>query len=191
MAVSLISTGVQFPDSSIQTTAAGASGMVLISTTSTTSAAQVDIPLTGSYAFYTILGSNIRGVSVNDYVQYVYTTNNFSTTSNFSFGQGIAWITGLGPTGWDSKNLLSVYQIDSGQAGLILNMTLGNSPTVSNSLNKSVVFTSSGSLRYGGSRVDYSGTGGGEGTGGSAINGIRFYLFGSNMRGTFKLYGMN
>lgn len=62
MAVSLVSTGVQFPDSTIQTTAAGASGLTLISTTTSAGGANTFDITTGfssTYDDYIIIGENI------------------------------------------------------------------------------------------------------------------------------------
>lgn len=61
MAVSLVSTGVQFPDSSIQTTAASASSMTLISTTTSTSGSTVTFTgMTSAYRSYMISVTNLR-----------------------------------------------------------------------------------------------------------------------------------
>lgn len=60
MATSLVSTGVQFPDNSIQTTAAGASGLVLVaSVTATTNSSTMAIEsgFTSTYANYMLVVS--------------------------------------------------------------------------------------------------------------------------------------
>lgn len=82
MATSLVSTGVQFPDSTIQTTAATASPpspLTLISTTTADAVTTVDIPITGSYAFYDLVVISYRANSAGAYIQFKYTQDNFAT----------------------------------------------------------------------------------------------------------------
>lgn len=71
MAVSLVSTGVQFPDSTIQTTAASASPMVLLTTTTASGATSYDL-FTSSFS--------------NTYTQYLMTYQiNKTTTASEQF----------------------------------------------------------------------------------------------------------
>ena len=61
MPTSLVSTGVQFPDSTIQTTAAGASTMTLVATATSTSGTTLTFTgLTSSYKKYIIYFNNVR-----------------------------------------------------------------------------------------------------------------------------------
>jgi hypothetical protein len=74
MAVSLVSTGVQFPDNSIQTTAAtagAAPGMTLISTISGASATTLQNlnAFSATYDNYLILANNITAASSNPVLQ--------------------------------------------------------------------------------------------------------------------------
>jgi len=86
MAVSLVSTGIQFPDASIQTTAAGASVLTLISTTTSTSGTSVSFTgLTSSYRAYEIVfnkvQSNYNSALGSDgrYLQVQFSNNNGSS----------------------------------------------------------------------------------------------------------------
>lgn len=65
MATSLVSTGVQFPDNSIQTTAAGASGVVLLSTATATAASTllINSGFTSTYDTYDLV---IYGTASNN-----------------------------------------------------------------------------------------------------------------------------
>lgn len=86
MPTSLVSTGVQFPDSTIQTTAASASSFTFLNTTTVTSTTQiVDIttPFTSSYKHFLIVGTNISRSGP--------TTN---TTVNLQIYRGGSLVTG-------------------------------------------------------------------------------------------------
>lgn len=101
MAVSLVSTGVQFPDSSIQTTAASASPMVFISSTIVTSST-ASVSFTGlsnsTYAYYIIEFSNVFSTS-EDVMRAVFSDDNGATyyTSGYNYlsvygGSGVGQI---------------------------------------------------------------------------------------------------
>lgn len=94
MAVSLVSTGVQFPDSSIQTTAATAGSMTLISTATSTSGTTVSFTgLTTTYKKYQIVYNGLRNSASASGATYArlglrFSTNNGSSyisTSNYSY----------------------------------------------------------------------------------------------------------
>lgn len=92
MAVSLISSGVQFPDSTIQTTAATASaapGLILISTTTSAGGASTFDITTGfssTYDDYLIIGENItlgNRVNAAAYMQ-IYAGGTLQTGFNYN-----------------------------------------------------------------------------------------------------------
>ena len=190
MATSLVSTGVQFPDSTIQTTAASASAVTLISTTNASAATTVDIPITGSYSTYKLVISNVRPSS-QAFVRFKYTTNNFSTVNGFNVGSGFGFAFGYGTVNWNANNQL--------HNGVILpsNTSVGFELTLygfnSSSLRKTIFNTTSGMTNVGGysyPEVSYSTTVGYDDT--VAFNGLRFYMYYSGTittTGTFKLYG--
>jgi hypothetical protein len=88
MATSLVSTGVQFPDNSIQTTAAGASALVLISTLTASGASNVAWTGLATYDTYLLLFKNVT--MSNSYVTYQVGTGGGPTyiTSGYVGGKG-------------------------------------------------------------------------------------------------------
>lgn len=190
MAVSLVSTGVQFPDSTIQTTAASASAVTLISTTNASAATTVDIPITGSYSTYKLVISNVRPSS-QAYLRFKYTTDNFSTVNDFNVGSGFGFTFGYGTVNWDGNNQLHQGEIQSSNTSMGFELTLYGFN--SSSLRKTLFNNASGITTIGGySRplVAFSSAVGYDST--IAFNGLRFYMYYSGTittTGTFKLYG--
>lgn len=89
MAVSLVSTGVQFPDSTIQTTAAGASAMVKIQTQTFSGSSGVDFTsgLTSTYKNYMFVLTNLQlGTPNGDFRM------NFSSNGGSTYAVGIDYI---------------------------------------------------------------------------------------------------
>ena len=116
MAVSLISTGVQFPDSTIQTTAAGgAPGLVKISTATgngTTTSVNVD-GITSTYTTYLLVFEGIyfdAGGSYNPAVRYRVSG---STDTNSVYGEGYAQIVNGAISGGGIGSLTSIALINS------------------------------------------------------------------------------
>lgn len=88
MATSLVSTGVQFPDSTIQTTAAGAGGLTLISSTSISpgsSAANFLSSFSSTYDDYIVYIDDYKpSANSNLYLQFA-TGGSADTGSNYGF----------------------------------------------------------------------------------------------------------
>lgn len=95
MAVSLVSTGIQFPDSTIQTTAASASSMVKIQTQTFSGASSVTFSsgITSTYKSYLLIFTNI----------YSTTASNASLSFDISADGGSTWLTNWA-SGWASLN---------------------------------------------------------------------------------------
>lgn len=95
MAVALVSTGVQFPDSTIQTTAASSGGMTLISTLSPSGVNTINATsLTSSKQFIIVINLTLAGT---DTVTLELSVDNgstwgdlFNTTNNSSTPKGVA-----------------------------------------------------------------------------------------------------
>lgn len=90
MSVSLVSTGVQFPDSTIQTTAAGASGLTLISTTTSAGGSgtfDITTGFSSTYDDYIIIGENITLGGRSSDTQYlrVYTNGTLQTGYAYNY----------------------------------------------------------------------------------------------------------
>lgn len=90
MPTSLVSTGVQFPDSTIQTTAASASSFTFLNTTTVAANTQiVDIttPFTSSYKHFLIVGTNIirTGPTSNSTVNLQIYRGGSLVTSDYAF----------------------------------------------------------------------------------------------------------
>jgi len=201
MAVSLVSTGVQFPDSTIQTTAAGASAMNLISTTTASGASTVDLALTGGYTNYTIMGAQVRGNGFGGSIGIAYTTNNFSSVSTWQSVLANGYTPG-GPSGTYFTNNNDVTWI-FGQSLSVpyANSTMGASFTVtiynpaSSTLNKQMFGQMGGraALDFYNCGVSVQGVAYNFADSLIApINGLRIYLGNSKVvSGLFKLYGIS
>ena len=122
MAVSLVSTGVQFPDSTIQTTAATGSSpkWIFISNSAASGGTAVEIQLSGSYLVYKLFYTGM------------YTTSNGSLTINFSADSGGSYFT----TGYAWGSIFSnggpaVQQTTGQPYGLVAegNFNNGNFPS--------------------------------------------------------------
>ena len=93
MPTSLVSTGVQFPDSTIQTTAATASsppGMVLVQTVNATAAATLSGTFSSTYDNYFITVNNISPSGSNAELQIRFAVGGTLQTSGYWDGFGLA-----------------------------------------------------------------------------------------------------
>lgn len=195
MAVSLVSTGVQFPDASIQTTAAGASAVTLISTLTTTGTTTVDIALTGSYKNYKIVGSNVfPSDSAQAVIQFYSTYDNFATVQEFNIGAGAGYaVFNSFNTFIGYNRIIAGNALQSGNGGVCFEMTLYNPKSTNR--HKQMTCISGGITAIGA----YTGATTGQSTATKygttdQINGIRFYMYYSgtiSTAGTFSLYGYN
>lgn len=198
MAVSLVSTGVQFPDSTIQTTAAGASAVTLISTTTTTSSSTVDIAFSGSYTHYQVICTNVFSASnnANASPQMAYSTDSFATVSGWSDGIGwgvqlgsgsgwLAWDLQGGGTRWVTGNSTVPYT-----PGVMGNFMFPNAK--STTLYKFFQCVAGGANYYQSYQRKTTSTTTGYNTNNTnALTGVRFYMDTGNIRGSFTLYGIN
>jgi hypothetical protein len=198
MAVSLVSTGVQFPDSTIQTTAATASsppGLVLVSAVTPTVSSTIAFTFSSSYDNYFLVLDNIVSatgspslavqVAVGGTLQTTgyWTGGNFAQvdpgTANYSANRG-AWNLTTSPV--DSvnanRNMFGIYWFQNVNA---------TGTSVKNMFGQSVVYYSgpTGANFYGSLN-------GGAYENSSALSGMTLYWSGGQnfaARGTAKLYG--
>jgi hypothetical protein len=195
MPTSLVSTGVQFPDNSIQTTAAGASGVVLLQTVSTTSASTVDLTFSGSYSNYEVIYSDFYSATNQGIqLQMVWSSDNFSTTTSWDAIAGLAGVQGSysGFVRWEPTGGTASFCYPSS--------TYGNAPGLtgflmfpnakSTTLPKRFYGTYGGNQRYSSQTAATSATSNGfMNSNVLAMTGVRFYATSQNIRGVFKLYG--
>lgn len=202
MATSLVSTGVQFPDSTIQTTAASPSSSSLLSTVTASGASTVDIAVPNGYSNYQLVGYNIYSNGTYGNINIAYTPDSFSTIKTW-WGQ---LNFGYSTTGYGASTTGSnVNYIFGNQAhapdigvysyypGFAFSATLYNPKSTTQPKNMHGIMNGWGF--WGASYTGWGVTTGSllsTGTdGNAAINGLRVYLGNSRLiYGTFKLYGV-
>lgn len=195
MAVSLVSTGVQFPDSTIQTTAAGASGLTLISTTTASgSPSQVNITsgFSSTYNDYLIIFENVRltGVSSSGGLMRIYIGGSVKTSSDYAFQQvvaqsavGINRVAGIDSV-YSFVDIFDTVGIGSGQ------LLLTNTNATDNLYTGNYQFFATNPSASGGNNFSLGSFGNSIS---GPITGIRFYWASGSatfLSGTFKLYGL-
>lgn len=89
MPTSLVSTGVQFPDSTIQTTAASPAGLVLISSVTPTAATTVSFNFSGSYDNYYISISGVKPNTTQTFKSRVSIGGTLQTSSIYNTLEGV------------------------------------------------------------------------------------------------------
>ena len=198
MAVSLVSTGVQFPDSTIQTTAAGASGLTLLSTVTASSSSTVDIEtgIGSSYDFYLITVTNVTCGGTGNGIFYSrmklggsYRSDGYYAMSNGGYAGGSGNLAA-------NQNSQDAFQVSLSNISTNANSTLSGEYWFSNPTSTSVLKVANwvfGGYNYGGGYHTMQGTGAnGNYTGSSGVlTGIRFFFSSSTdiATGTFRLYG--
>lgn len=196
MAVSLVSTGVQFPDSSIQTTAASASSWVYLSTTTASNSSTVDVEnaFDSTYSTYVIIISDmypnttntnlqvrfkLAGAYVDVNYKYMGTDNTTNTPSSYS---------GYGATS-QGQGVLTRYQYGA-SASRVMSSTMFISNPSNTSSNKYVYgFGTYNQNNDAHISQTYSVQNSGST---SALTGVRFFMSsGATITaGTFRLYGI-
>lgn len=205
MATSLVSTGVQFPDSSIQTTAASASPITLISSATSTSGTTLTFTgLTTSYRYYIFSFTNVKndntpsGTTGYSELYIRFSNNNgssYATSGYLSVALGSVGTSGGGTnrvlTGLTTNNLTGSSM--NGQITLY-NPALSGPQGVWQINAVSVHLAPSG---YGDPFVTIANTGGTMSGGGfvgySAINAVQFYWESNRSftSGNWKLFGVS
>jgi hypothetical protein len=192
MAVSLVSTGVQFPDSTIQTTAAGGSGaLIFLSSATASSSATVDLETTfnSTYDQYLITISALLPATNNVDFQAQFKQGGSYRTAGYKFhtaylrstdsaynavvGESASQIR-LAPN--MSSSFVSNYQF------IVASPTVADMPRIYG--DGTSFFASNGTIARNltmGFQADTSG----------AIQGVRFKMSSGNVAsGVFRLYGI-
>jgi hypothetical protein len=189
MATSLVSTGVQFPDSSIQTTAAGAGGAwVFLSTVTATGASTADIESTfdSTYDTYCIIANDVSlstGSILNARLKIggTYETSNYAFATNVTSGSSYS-----GSTGGSTSSIEIATNINKAfsAANVFFTMTV-YSPTLS--LRKIVTWSGA----HGSNAQGNTASGVAQQTTQNTLTGVRFLsVSGGTITGTFRLYGI-
>lgn len=175
-----------------------AGATTLIATYTPSNASTVDIAITGSYSSYQIIGTNITASGSSATVLAYYTTNNFSSVSQWQGGIGTIKNSASagGPTYFDGSQYLcgsanSITYTGGAVAGIMVNVLYSN---LTGSNLKLVVGSFGGMMADGSGYNGYAVGNVSQMTTSitTAINGIRFYLGNSRLiSGTFKLYGIS
>jgi hypothetical protein len=192
MAVSLVSTGVQFPDSTIQTTASGASGLNLVTTVTASGAANVQIEnAMTAYDRYVITFDGVKSSASPGslYVRlkvgggYQGSAYYYGVVGQFYSGSASTTYTRGHPAGYIP---LAESAYDTGtNYDLSGNMYLAKpSSSVQKKIWGEIVYTFNG-----GANTRFGVFGGGyEDTPVGTLTGVEFYT-GGTITGTFRLYG--
>lgn len=187
MPTSLVSTGVQFPDSTVQTTAASASGLTLLQTVTGTSASTIDITgFSNTYKNYRILGINIRNASGSFSTDLRATADLGSgytaLSSRAILGTSASTVTTTQTTSYMLISYDSLTLYASTGSGLVMDITGRTDPSMN------LIWTTSISN---GVSTQALNIGCAQATSGTTIVGLRFYIGngGNTITGTFKLYG--
>lgn len=194
MAVSLVSTGVQFPDSTIQTTAAtagAAPGLVLVSSTDATAATTLQ-SLSGfssTYDNYMIILQGISPASGNPQLLCrVAVGGSADSGSNYTQASGTASISGSSQ--FTSASIQVVPTNLSNSSSQTVNLVLHIQDVNTTARTKSI---QSWASYYGSVDGAYQAVGAaGRYTPASIVSGIQFFFNGSqNFRaqGSMKIYG--
>ena len=188
MAVSLVSTGVQFPDSSIQTTAALAPSFVLISSTNATSATTINIDFSSSYDNYFFVGQNIANDTGNGFLACRVKVGGTVQSGATDYGRNSSGI----PNNFANANYMAINSSAAqGTSGAYANKGLsfwGNMNCINNAFSK----TFFGSLISNTTDIYHAELFANCFYGTSTLSGVQFYfLNGSNFtaQGSIKLYG--
>jgi hypothetical protein len=162
-----------------------AGAMTFISTTTASNSATVDIALSGSYTSFQIIFYNIRPASVSDF-QIQYTTNNFSSASNWENTSLYAYSHGGSNVSTTTGGSLFNNQASSASYPGSGTITLPN--PLGSGVKKSYV----GLVQANANTIGtYTGMVSGINESTSALNGVRFIAASGNLTsGTFKLYGI-
>jgi len=204
MAVSLVSTGIQFPDASIQTTAASAgspSAMVYLSTvTITSNTANVDIEnaFNSTYSTYVIIANNVNAnASSNNSRLYcrlkvggTYQTSGYrwQMTDNTS-GSGSSF-SGAGSANYSESYIMLARDLGTSTLNWSSVMYITNPAGTSDQKN---IYGAGGYLNTGPYQINntYSAS---YYASNAALTGVRFYIdpnSGGNISsGTWRLYGI-
>lgn len=204
MAVSLVSTGVQFPDSTIQTTAATASaapGMVLLQAVTASASSTVDLTsFSSTYDNYQIVATDIRPTNDADYLQaQLNTGGTWRTVDGYKyvavFSKGLSnW--GVGQyyhSSVESRWYLTPDTLKNASyatTSLVMNIPNPNNSSSTKGV-YGQIFTSEQYPNTTLNVVNFSGTYLGTGTT-NTVQGVRF-LAGSGgtlAAGSFRLYGL-
>ena len=168
-----------------------AGSYTFISTTTASNTLNVDIAITGSYKAYQLIVYGLLPVSNSRQIIVNYTTNNFSTTAQFSNRN--SWISvGTGNT-WSSSSVLAHY-LSSNNGPLQGSYIFTDLANASSTTTKGYTGTNGYWIDDG--NVSAFGTGSVAGNTGTtaigAINGLRINTSGGNIStGTFQLYGIS
>ena len=196
MAVSLVSTGVQFPDATIQTTAVSPAGVVLISNTTATNSATVDLTFTGSYTNYLLVMSQVRPISSSAAVpQLGFSTNSFTSLTPWTQGGGWGVLPGSS-SGWVSWDTSGGYTFAFPNAsynqdpGVVASFMFPNAKgtgykSATGTLGSRVYYNSYDRIFFGGNWSVWTTSTT------AAITGVRIYMTTGNIKGVFSLYGYN
>jgi hypothetical protein len=190
MPTSLISTGVQFPDNSIQTTAAGAAALTFISSTTASSSATVSFTGLATYDQFIIALSDVKLASGNTFRLLFSTDNGATYLSTSYFFSTTGAITNAG----------NVNNGGASAAQILLNSAQPISATNSISGNVNLFGLPSASVRpmgtsqlcsFDSGNTTISNTAFGHATA-QTINAVRFQANTGNIAsGTFRLYGVS
>lgn len=194
MATSLVSTGVQFPDSTIQTTAAGASALKLLSTVTASSSSTVELEtgIGSTYDFYLITVSNVTTDANGIFkarlkVDGSYNTSAYYGSANGGYSGGGNYALAMG----GDPALYTAISYISSTSGSTLSGEFWFSNPTSTSVYKTTNWVFSGLDATSPSAWTTQGAGGYMGST-SALTGVRFYFTtGSIVTGTFRLYGFS
>lgn len=196
MPTSLVSTGVQFPDSTIQTTAASPAGLVLISSVTPTAATTVSFNFSGSYDNYYISISGVKPNTTQTFKSRVSIGGTLQTSSIYNTLEGVPVINAS--TAAASRNEIPT------QMGSQVGVTAGLPAEYAMSANIFILGVNSGQSKYFDADVSmyYSGGSGDAWYASksnasiqttSALSGITFYWGSGSInfaaQGKIKLYG--
>jgi hypothetical protein len=183
MPTSLVSTGVQFPDNSIQTTAASASAVALVQTvTANNTTGNLEFPsVFGSYHYVQIVMGNCVPINSNNPIRFETTANNGSSYQTSNFGGNF---NGTLMSNAGGKDQVSGWQIGISAVWKFVRPNLQTSPARWSGQFENGVFINSD--------ANYQTLSGGSffaATGGS-ITGFRIVNSGGNWwSGVVKVYG--
>jgi len=186
MAVGLVSTGVQFPDSTIQTTAASASALVLVNSQSLSGASSYTITTGFSstyddYFFILTVTPSVSGTDINARLRKGTTvlSSNYDDKGAYAFGGSLVIL------GSYSNFIPMINSTAGGQSASVYGYLINVNSTAASAQS---LFMNS--LTVGpGSFADYVLIGGSNASAG-AVTGIHFYISAGSFTGTFKLYGV-